>query len=371
MKVSVITPVYNGAKYLGPAIESVLAQTMQDWELVVVDDGSTDETPQVIQRYTHPRIVRLRQPNSGEAGARHTGLLHARGEYIGWLDADDLYLPCALAGLSGFLEEHPDCDVVYSDGHICDAQGKLLTLLSDHRADCCTGNILERIVLTSLITAPVCALTRRSPIERYGIQFDSRLVIGGDWDFWTQLARHVRFGYLDELTCMYRVHGNNITRVTGRGRRNSDLVSGRMKVLDADWFSDLSLATRGEFFYMLVVDLLANQSERQRDIMRGQKFRQLPAQRQAALWRQVGIQYVIRGTEPAFAAECLRIAQQLGARDWKNGFLLYALRSGTARRMAPHALRFWQVMHNALERARNPGKRWPKPVPTGLAPQGE
>jgi glycosyltransferase involved in cell wall biosynthesis len=371
MRVSVITPVYNGAKYLGPAIDSLLAQTMQDWELIIVDDGSTDETPQVIERCTDPRIVKVRQPNAGEAVARNTGLQRARGDYIGWLDADDLYLPNALADLAGFLDQHPEFDIVYSDGYVCDENGNTLMRLSEHRPGVPTGNILEQIVLSSLVTAPICALTRRAAIERHSVAFDRNLVIGPDWDFWTQLARHVHFGYLDKLTCMYRVHLSNITRLVGQRKRNNDLVFGRMKVLNADWFEELSVQTQQQFFYRLLVVLLADQPERQREIMHGIKFQRLPASRQAALWRHMARDYVLKGAETAFAVECLRSAQQLAARDVRSRLLLQALQSDAGRRIAAVAVRLWEAARNMANRLRHPGQRRPKAMPEGLRPVGD
>src|SRR5215217_3780270 len=129
-KVTVITPVYNGERYIEGAIASLLAQSFQDWELVIIDDGSSDSTPQILEKLADPRIRVFRQENAGEANARNVGLDQATGEYISFLDADDLYLPTALEDLSSFLDSHPEFDVIYSDGQICDDQDHPLMRLS-------------------------------------------------------------------------------------------------------------------------------------------------------------------------------------------------------------------------------------------------
>ena len=99
-------PVYNGELFIEQALDSLLAQSFQDWELIIVDDGSTDSTPFILNRYAvDPRIRVIRQNNAGEAGARNTGLDNMKGEYMAFLDADDIYLPSALSDfkrLSGF-----------------------------------------------------------------------------------------------------------------------------------------------------------------------------------------------------------------------------------------------------------------------------
>ncbi len=248
-KITVITPVYNGELFIEGAIASLLAQSLHDWELIIVDDGSSDSTPQILEKFEDKRIKVIRQKNSGEAKARNIGLNHATGEYVSFLDADDLYFPNAIEDLSSFLDLHPEYDVVYSEGQICDDQDRPLMRLSEIRSGIYTGDILEKLVLSSsVITVPVCTMTRRIKILEHSIKFDPNLIIGPDWDFWIQLAVHVKFGYLDKLTCKYRVHNSNITRRVNVKKRKHDQVFGRLKVMNSDWFEKLSLVTR-EFFF--------------------------------------------------------------------------------------------------------------------------
>src|SRR3990172_7899939 len=116
--VSVMMPAYNAGRYIAQSIESVLAQEYSNWELIIVNDGSSDKTPQIAARYTgDPRIKLVHQANGGEAAARNTALQHMRGDYVSFLDADDLYFPDALSNLSRFLDTHPEYGVVFSDGY--------------------------------------------------------------------------------------------------------------------------------------------------------------------------------------------------------------------------------------------------------------
>ncbi len=363
-------PVFNGARYVGKAIDTVLSQTFTDWELVVVDDGSADATPGILDNYTDCRLVKIRQDNAGEARARNVGLEHAAGQYIAFLDADDLYLPNALADLSGFLDLHPEYDVAFSDGYICDEHDQILIRLSEIRSGTHTGDILEPLVLTAdVIAGIICTMTRRTTIERYSIRFDENMVIGPDWDFWIQLARYAQFGYLDKLTCMYRVHHTNITRTSGYKKRTEDLLHGRMKILNAAWFEELSTNTRQQFFYQLLVDLLADQPDRQKAILHSEQFRNLPLCNQAELWRHVGVDYLLRGCRQDFAVNCLLEAVRLWPDDGKSKYLLWISRFNSS--ITSKMLRVWRVVRKTTNRLRSKRQQNPKPVPTGLGPVGE
>ena len=364
-KISVIMPVYNGERFIVDAIDSLLSQTQQDWELIVVDDGSSDNTPSLLQRYTEPRISVVRQQNQGEAEARNAGLARATGEYVAFLDADDLYLLNALNDLGQYLDEYPDVDSVYSDGYFCDEQGQVLMRLSEHRIGFYTGMILDQIVMSaSIITFPVCTMTRRATIEQFGIRFDPTLIIGTDWDFWIHLARYARFGYLDRITCKYRVHETNITRTTVLDRRRHDLVRGRLKVLNSDWFQQLSLLTRQDFFYNLLAGLLADDTAQQMEIFQSIAFRTLPNQNQSRLLRLTATNYLLRNSEPAFAQTCLRQALAACPDDKKSRFLLAISSKNT--RLGTRFVRAWNSAQRTLLTLRSIGRRKPKPVPAML-----
>lgn len=366
-RVSVIMPAYNAERFIARAIESVLSQTFPDWELIVVDDGSTDGTAEVLADLTDPRIRMIRQANGGEAVARNRGLDAVTGEYVAFLDADDLYLPNALADMVQYLNTHPEVAVLLSDGYFCDEHGKPLMRLSEHRPGPYTGDILEPLVLSaSVISGIICTMSRRTTIERSGVRFDPALVIGPDWDFWIQLARHAQFGYLDRLTCMYRMHQTNITTAAGAQRRRADLVRGRLKVLNADWFPTLSLSTQRTFFYGLLTDLLAADPQGQEEILQTSAFGALSAAAQADLLRRVAGGHLSHLEHTAFAVECLRrsLILEPASRKGRVLFLLATRRPG----LAAVALSAWGRGRKALAFTRSFGRHGARPVPGLLQP---
>jgi glycosyltransferase involved in cell wall biosynthesis len=322
-KVSVIMPAFNAERFIGMAVHSVLHQTFEDWELIVIDDGSSDATPEILGRLTDTRIRVIRQMNGGEANARNAGLHAAIGQYIAFLDADDLYLPGALQEMSSFLDENPSADALFSDGYFCDGNAHLLGRLSDVRPGPYTGHILEPLVIDPAVIAQVgCTMIRNSIIRSSGVHFDTSLVIGPDWDFWIHLALKAQFGYLDRFTCMYRVHQANITVTSGPTRRNADLVRGRLKVIRSNWYSDLSPATQEKLFYQLLIGFLDQSVTEQREILAEPAFVGLPAERKARLLRIVATKYLLNGNEREFALDCLREAARLSPTEYKNRLLV-------------------------------------------------
>ena len=369
-KVSVLMPVYNGERFVAQAIESVLAQTLKDWELIVVNDGSTDRTAEILAIYSDARIVVVHQPNQGEAVARNVGLDHAQGEYVAFLDSDDAYLPHALAEHIRFLEAHPEFGVSLADGFFCNSDGHHLMTLSEHRPAVHSGDILEALVLdASVVGAIDCTMTRAAAIRRIGAYFDSDLVIGPDWDFWIQLARHVHFGYLQEPTCLYRVHETNITRRAGRQRRTRDLVRGRLKVMTSAWFHELSVETRKRFFYLLLVGLLSEDVETQQEILCSEAFLALPDMARGESYRMVASDHLQHRKEMAFSHVCLEEALRCNPQDRKSRLLLRLLDTHPAVCFAATSL--WQRVHEMGEDMRSAGQHRPRPAPIALGPVGE
>jgi len=180
-RVSVILPLYNQARYVGAAIESVLDQTLTDWELVIIDDGSSDGSADMAARYVDPRIRLLRQPNCGVSEARNRGITASKGEQVAFLDADDLYAPAKLAAQVAFLDEHPDVGLTYVSRIEIDRDGNRLALvpLPAHAS-------LASMVL-SFPFAPTDLMVRRSWLDRAG-GFRTGFVVNEDRDLYIRLA---------------------------------------------------------------------------------------------------------------------------------------------------------------------------------------
>lgn len=206
--VSVIIPAYNAAGYLEDTVDSVLRQTYPRVQAVIVDDGSTDETPAVAARLAaqDPRVQVVRQDNRGLPGARNTGIRHAAGEYLVFLDADDLLAPDKVERQLGYLLAHPETDLVYSDYLMV---SETLFPLSYERT-------FKRLPLREAYrytnVFPVMAALLRASLARRVGGFDASLHACEDWDFWLRCERAGRFAYLPGQVCSYRQHGTQMHR---------------------------------------------------------------------------------------------------------------------------------------------------------------
>jgi len=207
--VSVVMPTFNRAHFLGRAIESVLSQTFADYEIIVIDDGSTDETRFVVEKFADPRIRYVWQKNSGLASARGRGISNSRGVYVAFLDDDDLFLPHKLASQVEFLNAHPDVDFVAGGHLMADAAGKPLREAKPWLT--CPRLDLQTWLMTCPVV-PVSVLVRRSWLERVG-RTDTSLRRSDDWDLWLRLAHAgCRMAWLEDVVCVYTVHDSNMVR---------------------------------------------------------------------------------------------------------------------------------------------------------------
>lgn len=365
--VSVMMPAYNAAAYIGQAIESVLAQTFADWELVIVDDGSGDDTYAVAAAYHDPRIRIFQQQNGGEAVARNIALRHMRGALVAFLDSDDLFLPDHLARTTAYLQENPQFHAVYSDGYYCNQRGERLKPLSADRRGPFSGDIFEQIVRASdVFGPPTCVLLQRHIVDRHNLQFDPKIVIGPDWDFMTRYSEHAQFGHIVAHTCLYRVHDTNVTLRVDRRRRALYLARCREKAIGLSRFTQCSLETRREVFYDLLVAQLTGHPRRQDEITTWPQFTALPTPMQANLLRLMATELLVTAAEDELplaadgaahheqAALWLRRARRIHPGDWPSGLFL------ALQRLNPTLLQ--RLLH--LRRRRTAGHRPTSPFAT-------
>lgn len=206
--VSIIIPAYNAEKYLVESIDSVLGQSYSNVECIVVDDGSTDATPDICRDYGN-RIVYLRQVNSERSAARNNGLTHAQGEYIGFLDADDLLAPQKIAEQVEFLTHNPGVDVAYAKV-LYFIDGPRRSFYSVRRPGL-SGDIADRLIYSNFITVN-SPLIRKRAIEASG-GFDVGLSHYEDWDLLLRLALSgATFGFQDAFHAFCRMHEGNTVR---------------------------------------------------------------------------------------------------------------------------------------------------------------
>jgi glycosyltransferase involved in cell wall biosynthesis len=206
-KISVIIPTYNRAAYLYESIDSVLCQTYEDLELIVVDDGSSDNTREVVQEYNDLRIKYIYKKNGGAASALNLGIKESKGNYIARLDSDDMFLPEKLEMQIKFIDFNPDIGLVYTQAYNTDEKGNVLELyLKDHTYP----NNSLKVLRYFLFPPSQSIMFRKSCIDRVGY-FDEDMPITEDWDFCIRMAQYYKFAYIDKPLVKIRKHTKMIT----------------------------------------------------------------------------------------------------------------------------------------------------------------
>lgn len=183
---SVIIATYNRARFLPIAVESVLTQTFADFELLIVDDGSTDRTRSLIERYTDARLRYIRQEQAGVSAARNNGVRQAQGSYIAFLDSDDRYRKDKLEITAAYIRDNPDYKIFHTE-EIWYRNGQLLAQKGHHRKP--SGNVFAQSLKLCCISISTAAI-KRDIFEQVG-HFDEQLPACEDYDFWLRVtARH-------------------------------------------------------------------------------------------------------------------------------------------------------------------------------------
>lgn len=214
-KVSIVIPVYNSEKTVGEALDSVLAQVYADYEVIVVNDGSTDDSEAVIRRYVtggKADIICVTQKNKGAAAARNAGIRIAKGELIAFLDADDLWDNDKLKTAVETLDAHPEVMLVFSDmRHSVD--GKMVHASYLHERGyrhIASGQIYDNLLKENFIFTPT-AVMRKSVFTKTG-DFDESLKIAEDYDLWLRIALRFEILFIDRPLVTRRRIGSNITQ---------------------------------------------------------------------------------------------------------------------------------------------------------------
>jgi glycosyltransferase involved in cell wall biosynthesis len=213
---SVIIAAHNAEKYIEKTIDSVLSQSYANIECIVVDDGSTDYTRQILSKYGDS-IKYIYQDNAERSVARNTGTAHAIGKYINYVDADDLITPDKIADQVKYLEENSGIDVVYSKvKYFKDDGGRSYYVVPRITPQ---GDILDKLIYGNFINLG-SPLIRKEAVDRVG-GFDANrldIILNEDWDLWVRLAiSGSRFGFIDKYHYYYRVHASNTSNNRIRG----------------------------------------------------------------------------------------------------------------------------------------------------------
>jgi len=190
--VSVIIPTYNRAAFITRAIDSVFAQTCRNFELIIVDDGSTDATVELLQRYKGQSVL-LRTGHLGPGAARNRGITAACGEWIAFLDSDDLWLPEKLEAQLRFFSSRPDCRVCQTE-EIWIRNGTRVNPMKKHKKH--SGWIFEQC-LPLCIVSPSAVMIHRSVFDRVGL-FDESMPACEDYDLWLRIAPHYEIHLIEK-----------------------------------------------------------------------------------------------------------------------------------------------------------------------------
>jgi len=223
-QVSVIIPTFNRGWIIQEALESVLSQEYSDFELIIVDDGSTDDTASVLDQF-QPDIRLVRQPNRGVSAARNRGMSVSRGNYIAFLDSDDLWLPSKLQRQVDFFDSHPEALICQTE-EIWIKNGKRLIPGEKHRK--ASGYIFDRSLQLCLVS-PSAVMMRRRLFDDCG-NFDEDLPACEDYDLWLRISSRIPIHLIDEPLVIKRGgHPDQLSRAPGLDRFR---VQALLKILE-------------------------------------------------------------------------------------------------------------------------------------------
>jgi glycosyltransferase involved in cell wall biosynthesis len=200
--ISVVIPAYNAERTILETLESVQKQTFSDFEVIVIDDGSTDRTSELVKSVGDERIKVFSYPNGGMCTARNRGISHVAGEFIAPLDSDDLWTPDKLELQLAALQKHPDAGVAYSwTSDFLDGQEEISCHYDPVLFE---GNILPELLIRNFLNSGSNPLIRRKAIESVG-EFDPACTLCADWDFYLRLALHWPFVVVPKYQIRYRL----------------------------------------------------------------------------------------------------------------------------------------------------------------------
>lgn len=223
VNVSVIVPVYNHEEYIEDCVESILPQTYRNFEVIVVDDGSTDNTAEKLLKY-RDKINYLYKENGGGASALNVGIKASKGNYIAWLSSDDMFLPEKLELQIKRFEEDPELGLVHSDWYTIDKKGKITghEKASNYGKDKVILELLKHNFINGSTT-----MIRRECFLKVGL-FDENMRYSADGDLWSRLIRYYEFGHIPLPLIKYRWHDKNLSYHSEMMQRSREIYISRI-----------------------------------------------------------------------------------------------------------------------------------------------
>lgn len=205
--ISVIIPAYNAASTILETIDSVREQTFSDIEIIIINDGSTDQTLELLSTINDSRLKVISYENGGLSVARNRGISHARGEFLAFIDADDLWTPDKLQLQFEALQRHPEAGVAYSWTHFMDEHGE--SFHSD-KPIFFEGNVYGKLLVWNFIASGSNPLIKKQAIDSVG-EFEPSVSGAADWDYWLRLAAHWPFAVVPKPQIFYRQSSSSMS----------------------------------------------------------------------------------------------------------------------------------------------------------------
>jgi glycosyltransferase involved in cell wall biosynthesis len=228
--VDVIMPTYNAAKYLPLAIESVIAQTFEDWRILIVDDGSTDNTAEIVATFAErlgPKLKYIQQANGGPAKARNNAISHSSATFLAFLDADDMWTPCRLSESVKCLEGRPEVGLTYGFIRRIDSEGKVIDTVASRQKNG-EGRIAPYIY-TKKVDLPCATITiRKECIDAVG-GFDESMWATEDRDLWLRIALKYEVALVPHIMALYRISPDSLTTSPNR------MLEGQLRFLEKNY----------------------------------------------------------------------------------------------------------------------------------------
>jgi glycosyltransferase involved in cell wall biosynthesis len=209
-RISVILPVYNGVKYLREAVDSILNQTYSDFEFIIIDDGSSDETPQILDSYNDKRIVRKTNPaNMGLVASLNLGIEMAQGEFIAIMNADDISLPYRLQAQYDYMNSKPDVGFLGTNMCFIDAEGQVYRESLYDKSDILDGAYFHWRMLWENHLAHPTMMIRSAELKNASLSYCAELYVVEDYDLWLRAARVSKLAAHPQVCLKYRVHSES------------------------------------------------------------------------------------------------------------------------------------------------------------------
>ena len=209
--ISIVMPIFNTETYLAEAIDSVIDQTYQNWELFLVNDSSPGNTKIIVDPFiaADNRIKYFEHPNAGPSFTRNQGILKSKGDFIAFLDSDDVWHPGKLEMQLTVFEDKPLVGVVYSQRKTIDDEGQMIC---GYLPKLHAGMLLNKLWVDNFVCLS-SSIIRRSVVQKVGL-FDDKIRMSQDYDFWLRVARVYPFAYINKGLVSYRIHSDQISKRT-------------------------------------------------------------------------------------------------------------------------------------------------------------